>query len=106
MKYLDISANEIGSTGFMYFIELFKENHALTNLHVRKNQLDIEPSKMKEFVNSLKDNTHLYYLDLNDNLLNDDFAKGLIALLGENYFIEDLAILNNPYISQSLKELI
>jgi hypothetical protein len=28
MKYLDISANEIGE-GFIYFTELFKENHTL-----------------------------------------------------------------------------
>ena len=29
MRYLDISANEIGSAGFMYFTELFKSNHSL-----------------------------------------------------------------------------
>ena len=29
MKYLDISANEIGSKGFMHFCELFKPNHSL-----------------------------------------------------------------------------
>jgi len=37
MKYLDISANQIGSNGFLYFMELFKENSPLENLHVRKN---------------------------------------------------------------------
>jgi Ran GTPase-activating protein (RanGAP) involved in mRNA processing and transport len=98
MKYLDISANEIGSQGFMYFLELFKENHFLKNLHVRKNQLNIKSGKVQEFVKSLRDNTHLYYLDLNDNLLDDSFGKGLIELLDDNYFIEDLSIFNNPYI--------
>ena len=39
MKYLDISANEIGSKGFMYFTELFKTNSPLENLHVRKNEI-------------------------------------------------------------------
>ena len=29
LKYLDISANAIGSKGFMYFAELFKANHSL-----------------------------------------------------------------------------
>ena len=29
MKYLDISANEIGSKGFMYFAELFVANDPL-----------------------------------------------------------------------------
>ena len=37
MKYLDISANQIGSAGFLYFMQLFKDNGSLANLHVRKN---------------------------------------------------------------------
>ena len=37
MQYLDISANNIGSQGFLYFQELFQTNHSLRNLHVRKN---------------------------------------------------------------------
>jgi len=57
-------------------------------------------------MNSLKNNTRLFYLDLKDNLLDDEFANGLIDLLSENYFIEDLVISGNPYISQSIKETI
>jgi len=29
MKYLDISANAIGSEGFSHFKDLFRENHTL-----------------------------------------------------------------------------
>ena len=65
MKYLDISANEIGSKGFMYFTELFKANSPLENLHVRKNE--IKGEEIKEFPRSLYNNTNLFYLDLKDN---------------------------------------
>lgn len=65
MKYLDISANEIGSAGFMYFTELFKANHSLQNLHVRKNH--IEGPEVVQFPPSLRDNTNLFYLDMKDN---------------------------------------
>jgi len=55
---------------------------------------------------SLEKNTRLFYLDLKDNLLDDEFANGLIDLLGENYFIEDIVISGNSYIYQSIKERI
>jgi hypothetical protein len=54
MKYLDISANQIGSKGFNFFRELFEQNHTLRNLHVRKNQ--IRGDELKDFLNSLLHN--------------------------------------------------
>ena len=65
MKYLDISANEIGSAGFMFFTQLFKENHSLQNLLVRKNE--IKGEEVQSFPESLKKNQNLFYLDLKDN---------------------------------------
>lgn len=65
MKYLDISANQIGSTGFLYFMDLFKENGSLANLHVRKNQ--IKGEDILNFPRTLRDNSNLFYLDLQDN---------------------------------------
>ena len=104
MKYLDISANEIGSAGFMFFCELFnqKPSHLLQNLHVRKN--DIKGEEVKNFPKSLKNNTNLFYLDLKDNELDDTVAEPLIDLLNENYIIEDLFIKGNMHLSQSYKE--
>ena len=100
MKYLDISANEIESEGFMYFCELFsqKPSHLLQNLHVRKN--DIKGEEVRNFPASLQDNTNLLYLDLADNLLDDSVGKPLVDLLqNENYIIEDLFIKGNQHLS-------
>ena len=96
IKYLDISANSIGSMGFKYFISLFKANHILRNLHVRKN--DIEGTDILDLPHSLAENTHLWYLDMKDNLLNKDFAKSMINMMHENLFLEDIVLLGNNYI--------
>lgn len=104
MKYLDISANQIGSAGFIYFIDLFKEDHTLENLHVRKNQINGE--EILDFPKSLEKNSNLFYLDMKDNMLDNQIAERLINLLHTNYFIEDLVLEGNHYISQTNKETI
>jgi len=76
MRYLDISANDIGSKGFLHFIELFKDNHSLQNLHVRKNQ--IKGSEILDLPKSLRDNYHLFYLDLKDNEIEFECADQMI----------------------------
>ena len=73
ISYLDISANEIGSTGFLYFSELFSQNHNLQNLLVRKN--GIRGEDVMSFPKSLRDNTNLFYLDLKDNEIDQNCAK-------------------------------
>ena len=55
---------------------------------------------------TLRDNTSLFYLDFQDNNLDNEFAQQLVKLLQENYFIEDLVISGNDHISQALKETI
>ena len=104
MKYLDISANQIGSAGFLHFMELFKNDSPLQNLHVRKNQ--IKGEEIHDFTAALSDNTNLFNLDLQDNLLDNDCADKLIELLHDNYFIEDLIIDGNNHINQTFKETI
>ena len=104
MRYLDISANDIGSKGFLHFIELFKDNHSLQNLHVRKNQ--IKGSEILDLPKSLRDNYHLFYLDLKDNEIEFECADQMIQLLDDNYFIEDLTLKGNHHISQAQKETI
>ena len=62
MLYLDISANEICSKGFLCFQELFFANHNLQTLHVRKN--NIKGEKIMSFPPKLRDNSNLHLLDL------------------------------------------
>ena len=102
IKYLDISANEIDSVGFKYFMDLFKANHSLQNLHVRKNY--IKGEEIMNLKKVLRDNTNLFYLDLKDNELDDVCGQMLIELLHDNYFIEDLVIDGNMHINQTTKE--
>ena len=79
MKYLDISANEISSQGFLHFKDLFKQNHRLSSLHLRKNAID--GLQIKDLPNSLIDNTNLTYLDLQDNEIENECATSIISLL-------------------------
>lgn len=104
MQYLDISANQIGSKGFMYFTELFTNNDPLRNLHVRKN--GIKGEEIRGFPPSLRDNSNLFYLDMQDNDLDNDCATKLIDLLHDNYFIEDLVLEGNNHINHTNKETI
>jgi hypothetical protein len=46
-------------------MDLFKENGSLANLHVRKNQ--IKGEDILNFPRTLRDNSNLFYLDLQDN---------------------------------------
>jgi Ran GTPase-activating protein (RanGAP) involved in mRNA processing and transport len=78
MKYLDVSANQIGSVGFSYFKELFQSNHTLETLHVRKNGIS---SGISDFPLSLTHNSNLFFLDLKDNDIDNDVASNLIELL-------------------------
>ena len=98
MKYLDISANQIGSKGFMYFKVLFESNHTLRNLHVRKNQIGSE-DELNQFPLCLKNNTHLRYLDLQDNNFSNEFGKNLLEILKNNFSVEDLEINGNNFIN-------
>ena len=78
MKYLDVSANQIGSVGFSYFKELFQSNHTLETLNVRKNGIS---SGISDFPLSLTHNSNLFFLDLKDNDIDNDVASNLIELL-------------------------
>ena len=55
---------------------------------------------------TLRDNSNLFYLDLKDNQLDEEFGRRLITLLDDNYFIEDLFIAGNLFIDQATKETI
>ena len=104
MKYLDISANQIGSAGFLHFMELFRTNSTLQNLHVRKNL--IKGEEILGFPKTLRDNSNLFYLDMQDNQLDAQCADKLIELLHDNYFIEDLVIEGNNHVNQTQKDTI
>jgi Ran GTPase-activating protein (RanGAP) involved in mRNA processing and transport len=104
MRYLDISANEICSKGFMYFEELFLSNCSLETLHVRKN--NIKGEKIMSFPAKLRDNSNLHLLDLQDNRIDTDCAKQLVTLLHDNYFIEDLILKGNNYADNAIIETI
>jgi len=89
LQVLDLSCNEISSTGAKTVAKSLKQNKTLLALSLRSNMVD--SAAAVEFSSALEVNTSLLALDLENNDIDD---AGLEALLSAIYKTSTLKLLN------------
>ena len=108
IKYLDISANNIGSENFKLLLKLQELNKIkLENLQVRKNYIKGEQILGVFKSEKLILNSNLRVLNLQDNRLNTENATEICEhYLKRNIYIEQIVLKGNKALHPSTQESI
>ena len=95
IRYLDISANKVGSKAFAHIIKLISQS--VLNLHTfccRKNEL--EGAQLEKcFLQLRSTESPLRVLDLKDNCLNNTNAQEIVCVCEENILLEQVDLTGN-----------
>jgi len=87
LKSLNLSGNNIGAEGADYVARLLKKNTILTSLSVRSCELG---KGIRNIVDGLEGNTHLQYLALSHNRIDEDSAKAIAEMIKKNKVLTEL----------------
>lgn len=99
LRSLDVSWNDFGSFGMMFFTEGLKKNSSLTSLNVSQNKFGSEGAKF--LIDMLSCNQSLKEVHVDDNDLCDDDAVRMCNVLKTNQVLGTLSFSRND--SMSLK---
>jgi len=99
IKELNLSYNDIGNAGLRYLAEAFENNNKLRLLDLTDNEItDFNP-----IFSSLRNNSGLKVLILNDNCYKQDFSENIYKLLKYNSTLKELHLKNTSVISQNIE---
>ena len=83
LKVLKYSRNKMGSIGCIAISELVKEKNTLQKIKISDNE--IEREGLEDFLNSIKNNQNIYWLDIHNNILSKNVSN--LLYLNKYYLI-------------------